>query len=73
MENPRIILKKAIGLNGKPCEDQIAIFSGDRYQYPMGLTHVDAFWMGRDGSNKIYNALLAGDEVMVELVVAEGE
>lgn len=71
MESPKLILKRSVGLDGKPCEDQIAIFSGDRWQYPMGLTHVDAFWMGHKGNNSIYDALLRGEQVTVELEVVE--
>lgn len=35
--------------------------------YPFALLHIDSFWQGKDGDNKIYNLLNEGNEIVVEV------
>ena len=38
---------------------------------PAALVHIDTFWQGYYGTNDVYEAIVKGDPVEVELVLEE--
>lgn len=61
------IIPKKLKYGVEPCTLEIKSEDKNSEFYPVAVVHIDNFWQGRDGENKVYNLLNAEKVVILEI------